>query len=80
MEGHRIGVRSFYIGGIALNYYVIELEGRKVVTAQSPHDKLSAMKRIAAMISPKAVVEQVDSVSFKRVEDLQEEPLVFEGT
>lgn len=79
MEGHRIGVRSFYIGGIALNYYVIELKGRKVVTAKSPHDKLSAMQRIATMISSEAVAEQVDYVSFKRAENLQEEPLVFEG-
>ncbi|MEE6134575.1 MULTISPECIES: hypothetical protein [Bacillaceae] len=48
-----------------MNYYVIDLDGREVVTAKSPNDRFLAMKRIATMISPKAVAKRVSYEAFK---------------
>lgn len=45
-----------------MNYYVIDIEGKAALTAQSKKDKYEAMLRIASTMSPRAVVKKVNSL------------------
>jgi hypothetical protein len=51
-----------YRGIRSLNYYVIDIDGKAALTAQSKKDKYEAMLRIASTMSPKAVVKKVNSL------------------
>lgn len=45
-----------------MNYYVIDIDGKSVLTAQSKKDKYEAMVKIASTMSPGAVVRKVNSL------------------
>ena len=45
-----------------MNYYVIDIDGKAALTAQSKKDKYEAMLRIASTMSPRAVVKKVNSL------------------
>jgi len=50
-----------------LNYYVIDIDGKAALTAQSKKDKYEAMLRIASTMSPRAVVKKVKENNFKKL-------------
>lgn len=45
-----------------MNYYVIDIDGKEALTAQSKKDKYEAMLRIASTMSSRAVVKKVNSL------------------
>lgn len=45
-----------------MNYYVIDIDGKAALTAQSKKDKYEAMVRIASTMSPRAIVKKVNSL------------------
>lgn len=48
-----------YRGIRNLNYYVIDIDGKAALTAQSKKDKYEAMLRIASTMSPRAVIKNL---------------------